>query len=125
MNSTLLLLSQKLRYAARNDKVLEHNMLVVSKRLRQLEERLQSVQATSSAGVDAGPVKELLESFKNDLVSMRAEINEMRETAASREQVAELKALVEAVNPLDFVTINQVKEIVDQRIEKKAASKAK
>ena len=118
MNSTLLLLSQKLRYAARNDKVLEHNLLVISKRLRGLEEKIESLRTSGASGSDAGPVKSIIDEFKGQIIQMRAEINELRETSASREQVAELKALLETINPLDFVTINQAKDLIDARLAK-------
>lgn len=100
--------------------MLEHNLLVLSKRLRGLEEKLDSVSVNGTAQASSSGVKESLDAFRSELIDMRAQINEMRETAASREQVEEIKSLLENINPLDFVTISQVKDLIDQRSAKSA-----
>ena len=132
MNSSILILSQKMKYLVRNEKILGQNLIVLNKKLRALEQRgIGSVVShTSGEGVSTVEVNSLrdeLAVLEEKINSISAEIKELKEkmdsisaSHVSSEELKELKYLVENIDPLEIATLDQVKELI-----KKASRKRK
>lgn len=126
LNSSVLLLSQKMQYLVRNEKILGRNLIVLSKRLKEYE----SDSAGKTGGAlppeflkDFSDIKTKVESHERTLLDLQNEVAEIRDRYAKSDTVSELKYVIDAINPLEFVTVKQVQELLEK--EKSAANKKK
>ncbi len=115
LNSSVLLLSQKMQYLVRNEKILGRNLIVLSKRLKEME--ISGVSGAASGSVPAGLSTQLadfsakLDSHAKQLLDLQTAVEELKEKTVSREEFSELKYVIDAINPLEYVTQKQLAEI--------------
>ena len=120
LNSSILIISQKMKYLVRNEKILGRNLIVLNKKLKTLEERIASGQVGGSN--QAGLSEEAsakIDELNARLNNMDAELSSVKQGTASQEQLQELKYVIDSINPLDFATLQQVKELIDEKTGKK------
>lgn len=127
LNSAVMLLSQKINYISRNEKILGRNLIILNKKLKALESRPSALSTAS--GVDAAGIAALQEQLEelrervsanaHAISDLKQEIERLAETAATKERLQELKYVIDAVNPLDFVTVEQLQEALAQRAPRK------
>ncbi len=115
LNSSILLLSQKMRFLIRNEKILGRNLIVVNKKLKEMQEsRIQGSGPIDSAafGNEFSQISSRLDEITERLVRMESEVENIRQNYAKSEQVSEIKYVVNSINPLEFATLKDVQEIV-------------
>ncbi len=115
LNSSILVITQKMKYVVRNEKVLGRNLIVLNKKLKGLEEKLLAGQFASKSGsseVDVSNLRQKLEESDQRFVELEARLSQLSENAASKEEVQEMHYVVDSINPLQFVTLEQVKGLV-------------
>ena len=123
LNSSILIISQKMKYLVRNEKILGRNLLVLNKKLKSLEEG--GMPGRGAEGIPANLTNELNAlsdaiSRNNEAVEeLKLSIDEIKNNYAKAESLKELKFVVDSINPLDFITAKEVKELIDERIGKK------
>jgi DNA-binding HxlR family transcriptional regulator len=115
LNSSVLLIGQKMQYLVRNEKILGRNLIVLSKRLKELE-----ASGFSSAGGQQVPIglssqltefSAKLDSHAKQLLELQTSVEELKEKTVSREEFSELKYVIDAINPMEYVTQKQLAEI--------------
>lgn len=124
LNSSILIISQKMRYLVRNEKILGRNLLVLNKKLRDFE---GNGGATSPGnGTISEPlsneiakVNESLSDVSNQLAGLRSRIEEISETYAKAGEVKEIKYVIDAIDPQQFVTRNDLKELTGLKAKEK------
>lgn len=115
LNSSVLLIGQKMQYLVRNEKILGRNLIVLSKRLKEME--ISGIPGASAAGVPAGLSGQLadfssrLEAHAKRLLDLQNAVEELKEKTVLREEFSELKYVIDAVNPLEYVTQKQLAEL--------------
>lgn len=119
LNSSILIISQKMKYVVRNEKILGRNLVVLNKKLRNLEDKVESGSGSAVSAEKLAEMVELLRKMGERLAIIDAELSEIRDTYAQKEQLQELKYVIDSINPLEFVTLKQVNELIDQKIGKK------
>ncbi len=120
LNSSVLLLSQKMNYLVRNEKILGRNFIILNKKLKAVEHRKPSASALSGSSEElSAELKDLLdeidERVKNHsliLSEVKSDFAKLGSVYAKQEDLKELKYIVEAINPLEFVTLEQVKDLM-------------
>lgn len=135
LNSSVLLLTQKMNYVVRNEKILGRNLIILNKKLKALESRASSTGVSSAEGTEFPSVQELkdslyaLEEKINQNSAMINDINtsleKMKESFAKAEELKELKYVIDAINPLEFVTLEQAKELMQGKKTVKPKKKKK
>jgi hypothetical protein len=121
LNSSVLIISQKMKYLVRNEKILGRNLLVINKKLK-------SVQQEEGGGMSEEQLAELKNELANlsasidknssSIVDLESSIDSMKEGYAKEETIKEMKYVIDSINPLKFVTIEDVEKIVDEKIGK-------
>lgn len=104
LNSELQTLDSKLNLIAQKIKTMEKNEEIMGRTLITLNEKLEK---TAREG-GAGPAKSSV-------------VDESK--FATKQELRELKALLDTINPLEFATIDQVKELLDDYFKKYQAKK--
>jgi hypothetical protein len=117
-------MGQKMQYLIRNEKILGRNLIVLSKRVKEFE-------ATGGANGNGGGFSEeaaeqlrdvasKLESHAQKLLEIQNDVSDIREHYAKNDRVAEMKYVVDTINPMDFVTLRQFDELLEKKLAKKA-----
>ncbi len=116
LDSNVRLLAQEIKAIKRNERILARNLILLNKKLNELKEE-------KPASVPEDAIKELkdavmrtredLEKLKEDVAFLKKQL----QRTLTSEDVAELKYIVETVNPLEFVTYRQVGELVERKLK--------
>jgi predicted PilT family ATPase len=124
LNSSILVISQKMQYLIRNEKILGRNLIVLSKRIKEFESGGISGSNISEAGLNelrSGLDESLAKSndYGQKILELQAEIQGIRDRYAKQEELKEMKYIVDTIHPLEFVTIKQVQEMIEKKIKEK------
>ena len=101
-------------------------IIVLNKKIRTLEERISSGEFGAGASLGGGDVSQLLEKLEENnrkIAELEAQISQLKEGTASQEQLQELKYVIDSINPLEFATIAQVKDIIESKLGKEERKK--
>jgi hypothetical protein len=116
LNSSILLITQKIKYLVRNEKILGRNLVVLNKKIRGIEDKVVS-QPTAQA--EGGANSADVEALKQKVSLLEAQIEDMRSRTASNESLKELKYVIDSINPLEFATLSQVRDLIDKKLKEK------
>lgn len=123
LNSSVLLLSQKMQYLVRNEKILGRNLIVLSKRLKEIEaggiSTVGSAAVPENLSVQLAEFASKLDSHGQKILEMQNEIAGFKDQFALREELKEVKYVIDAINPLEFVTQKQLNEWNEKTRKKK------
>ncbi len=139
MSASLASLDAKLKLIAQRLKILENNEQVIGRTLVTHNKKLKELEASISAGggkVDVGKLKdEIREELKAEKIAAgneiappiddamprreSADIRDLKKAVEElRQQVAELKYITDSINPLEYITLEQLNDVVDRKLEK-------
>ena len=119
LNSSIMLISQKMKYLVRNEKILGRNLIVLNKKLKRMDEKMDSGTLGGMSSEDMEGINKNLKKMNERLALIEAQLSEIRETYAMTEQLQELKYVIDSINPLEFVTLDQVNKLIDEKTGKK------
>ena len=119
LNSSIMLISQKMKYVVRNEKILGRNLIVLNKKLKRIDEKMESGTLGGMSSEDLAGLNKNLKKMNERLALIEAQLSEIRETYAMSEQLQELKYVIDSINPLEFVTLDQVNKLIDEKTGKK------
>ena len=127
LNSSILIITQKMKYVVRNEKILGRNLIVLNKKLKALEERIASgqvgVASVGEGGEASQDVLQQLQENSRQLAELQAQLQGLSERAASKEELQEMHYVVDSINPLQFVTLEQAKDLVAGKTPRKRKAK--
>ncbi|MEK6970840.1 MAG: hypothetical protein AABW68_04080 [archaeon] len=117
LNAAVLVITQKIKYLVRNEKILGRNLIVINKRVRDI----QAQNASSSNTGVSDSVKMVLDDVSRQvgaisqrLVELEAKVEDISRSSAKSEDVREIKYIVDTLNPLHFITVEQAKEMMEK-----------
>ena len=120
LNSAVSLLTQKMKHLARNEKILGQNLIVLNKKINAIK---QAQETNSNIPADLLQRLEKMEKQIDNQQSATSQLNDLLSKYArenlSGSDLMEFKHLIQSVNPLDFVTIEQLKDYVGSVLAKK------
>ena len=115
LNSSILLMTQKIKYIVRNEKILGRNLIVLNKKIKTLDEKITLNPQGKGSDVDSEEVN----SLKQQVSMLQAQVEDLGSRLATKEEIKELKYVIDSINPLEFTTLSQVKEMIDKSKDKK------
>jgi vacuolar-type H+-ATPase subunit I/STV1 len=110
LNSSILLMTQKIKYVVRNEKILGRNLIVLNKKIKTMEEKANMPKDLGGEGVNSEDIVTL----KKKLEMMQAQLDDISQRMVSKEELQELKYIIDSINPLEFATLSQVKEMIER-----------
>lgn len=140
MTASLASLDAKIRLIAQQLKILENNEQVISRTLVGYGKKIKDLETAQAAGASALDLGKLKESLKEELKAGLAagssgELGPPLEEASPRtsaqltdlraqldelaKEVKELRYIVDSINPLEYVTLDQLNEAIDRKNQKK------
>lgn len=120
LNSAISIISQKMKHLVRNEKILGRNLLILNKKIKSL----QDSGAGAGEGLPANVSEELelikkqLEESRSMLDGLSAQLSALKRNFVTSDQLKELKYVIDSINPLEYATVSQVKEMIDERLGK-------
>ncbi len=114
LNSSILIITQKMKYVVRNEKILGRNLIVLNKKLKALEERIATGQIPGggAGGQQVQDFEQRLHESSQRVAELEARVQQLSENTASKEELQEMHYVVDSINPLQFVTLEQVKDLL-------------
>jgi len=116
LDSNLRVVAQQLSQIKRNERILARNLIALNKKINELRE------SSGSGGVDSTKIQELedrIVRMREDIMKIQEDVEYLKQQlqrTLTSEDVAELKYIVETVNPLEFVTYKQVGDLVEKKL---------
>ncbi|MFH1224894.1 MAG: hypothetical protein V1676_03745 [Candidatus Diapherotrites archaeon] len=129
LNASILIISQKLKYIVRNEKILGRNLIVLNRKVRELVAGGIS-GAAGASGKEVADLQNEVARLSQEVSSISAShadmqdlLNRVKDKSATAESVQEIKYLLDSINPVEFVTAKDVEEIVEKKLGKKTGKK--
>jgi predicted RNase H-like nuclease (RuvC/YqgF family) len=114
LNSSILLITQKMKYLVRNEKILGRNLIVLNKKIKALDDKINEGNLEEKQSLAS--ITEI-EKLSNRIESLENENADLRSRMASKEDFKEIKFVVDSINPLEFASLSQVRELIDKRMD--------
>ncbi|MFA5763570.1 MAG: hypothetical protein WC915_02055 [archaeon] len=110
LNSSILLMTQKIKYIVRNEKILGRNLIVLNKKIKTMEEKSNMPKELGGEGANSVDIIDV----KKKLEMMQAQLDDISQRMVGKEELQELKYIIDSINPLEFATLSQVKEMIER-----------
>jgi len=117
LDANVRVLAQQIRAIKKNERILARNLILLSRKVAELKET-----AGRSSGVDEEKIRQLMDMIthtREDIAKLREDVEYLKRQlhhTLTSEDIAELKYIVETVNPLEFVTYKQIGELVEKKL---------
>ena len=123
LNSSIALISQKIKHIVRNEKILGRNLIVLNKKFKAMQEQKSTGEVPENLQEDLELVAKKLQENSQKIEDLQATLDSLKKDFVSAEELKELRYVIDSINPLEFATLDQVRQIVEEKIRKKAAKK--
>jgi hypothetical protein len=110
LQSSILVLSQKIKYLVHNEKILGRNILVLNKKIAS-----KSGGSGSGSNISDDQINKILEKQKEletKIKSLESTLQTFSKRYAKEEDLKEMKYIIDNINPLEFTTVEQVKKMI-------------
>lgn len=112
LQSSILVLSEKIKYLVHNEKILSRNILVLNKKV--------AAKGGGHTGINAA-TNEQFKELQADIKELKTKIKAIKSTLemisrryAKAEDLKEMKYIVDNINPLEYTTVEQVKKLIKE-----------
>ena len=106
MDSKVNLLAERLKTVESNSEIAGRTLLALKDQVKRGPSSGSSSNASYASSVDLGPLS-------SDVKALQSEIKELKV------QVEQMKYVLDSINPLEYATVDQVKELLDEKLKKK------
>ncbi len=104
LDAKLGLVAERIRMIEKNEEVIGRTLVSLNEKIKKLEER---GGAGAGGGVGAAEFEEL-----------RKAVEKLGQEAATKTELNDLRYVLDTINPLEYATIDQVRELVEEMAEK-------
>ncbi|MCX6802895.1 MAG: hypothetical protein NT067_07380 [Candidatus Diapherotrites archaeon] len=118
MNSAISILSQKMRHLTRNEKILGRNLIVLNKKIKEMAEQGETRDVPEAVLKKFEEIQKKVDQMDKKFEELNIAIANTNRKFVSAEELKELRYVVDSINPLNLATLDQVKEIVKNAVEK-------
>ncbi|MCR4369406.1 MAG: hypothetical protein NUV67_05880 [archaeon] len=126
LNSSILVISQKIKYLVRNEKILGRNLLVLNKKLKALQDARGGGSVPEDLQKQLSEISSRLSQNAEGIARLESEVENIKQNYAKAESVAEIKYVIDSINPMEFVTLKDVRELVGgQKAQERPQKKKK
>ncbi|MDD3178416.1 MAG: hypothetical protein PHR26_02765 [Candidatus ainarchaeum sp.] len=112
LQSSLLVLRQKIKYLVHNEKILGRNILVLNKKIASKTET-----TNNSTGLNFQEIKDItkrMDNIEKKIEHLEHSLELFSKKFAKEEDLKEMKYIIDNINPLEYATISQVKKIIKE-----------
>ena len=124
LNSAVLVLGQKMQFLVRNEKILGRNLLVLNKKIEDFQKVKGTDEAGSLGSKELEGLRQEFEANSAELGRLSRSVSELRDALeqvkinyAKSEDLKEVKYVIDAINPLEFVSVKQLDSLLEKRLK--------
>jgi hypothetical protein len=110
LQSSILVLRQKLKYLVHNEKILGRNILILNKKIASNNNSDSEGSFASNDKLDKILAK--VEEFDSRIKGIESTLEMFSKRYARQEDLKEMKYIIDNINPLEYTTIDQVKKML-------------
>jgi len=110
LQSSILVLSQKIKYLVHNEKILGRNILVLNKKIATVGTGAGAGNGTSSEELKVAISKQ--KELESRLKQIESTLELFSKRYARSDELKEMKYVIDNINPLEYTTVDQVKKII-------------
>lgn len=127
LDSKMRVVAQRMKIIEKNEQIIGKTLISHNKKLKELEDAMGGgAPRTIGEQPDMEQVRSLVDEFKktsidvkNTIESLRKEVKKSWETIDKiKEELTEMKYVLDTINPAAYVTVEQVKEIIDEKMKR-------
>jgi len=119
LNSKVQVIAQRMKIIERNEEIIGKTLIGHNKMLKELEDELTALKAGGTAATDAESldqgalkeIKDIAKEAKRQIDSSKKDIDLIKS------ELAEIKYVLDAINPVAYATIDQVADLVEDKID--------
>jgi len=112
LQSSLLVLRQKIKYLVHNEKILGRNILILNKKIAASNSSDNKEGFASNETLEK--IMSKLEALEGRMKGIESNIEMFSKRFAKAEDLKEMKYVIDNINPLEYTTIEQVKKIIQE-----------
>jgi len=113
LQSSILVLSQKIKYLVHNEKILGRNILILNKKIAATTNDSQKGE-TNITNSEIKEIHEKQKALESRLKQIEATLEFFSKRYARNEELKEMKYIIDNINPLEYTTVAQVKKIIKE-----------
>ena len=120
LNTSIQLITQKLNAMVRYEKILGRNLVVLNKKIKELQDAKQGESALSPAmDSELAEISKRLAQNGDAIARLQSDADYIKQNYAKAEEVSEIKYVIDSINPMEFVTVKDVQDLVSPGVKKK------
>lgn len=112
LQSSILVLSEKIKYLVHNEKILSRNILVLNKKVAAKADSIGSGNGLTSEQMQQ--ILTEIKEVKSKIKSIESTLEMFSKRYAKAEELKEMKYIVDNINPLEYTTVSQVKNLIKE-----------
>ena len=116
MNSAISILSQKMRHLTRNEKILGRNLIVLNKKIKEMDEGSDSQQMSEELVKNFAGFEKEMGRVNKRIEQLNIVMASQSKKYVSSDELKELRYIIDSINPLELATLDQVKDIVKREL---------
>jgi len=112
LQSSILVLSEKIKYLVHNEKILSRNILILNKKVA-----AKADSTGNSAGFNSEQMQQILteiKEIKSKIRNIESSLEIFSKRYAKAEELKEMKYIIDNINPLEYTTVSQVKTLIKE-----------
>jgi hypothetical protein len=113
LQSSILVLSQKIKYLVHNEKILGRNILILNKKIAS-----KTGGSGGSSEITDEQINKIIEKQKTietKIKNIEAMLENFSKRYAKAEDLKEMKYIIDNINPLEYTTVDQVKKLIKDK----------
>ena len=110
LQSSILVLSEKIKYLVHNEKILSRNILILNKKVASKGDGGSGVNAATSEQFKDLQLE--IKELKTKIKGLESSLEMISKRYAKAEDLKEMKYIVDNINPLEYTTVDQVKKLI-------------
>lgn len=107
LDSKISLIAQKLRTIEQNEDIIGRTIVAHNNKLKEMEEKL--------ANLGNMPSSESAQSIEGSAANTQDLLDLKRQIEDLRKEVSEMRYVLNSINPLEFATLDQVKDLLNEK----------
>jgi len=115
LQSSLLVLRQKIKYLVHNEKILGRNILVLNKKIASANSPDNQESFAFNERIE--DILKKMKEVENRMKGIESNLEMFSKRYARAEDLKEMKYVVDNINPLEYTTIEQVKKLIKEEMK--------
>jgi len=112
LQSSILVLSQKIKYLVHNEKILGRNILILNKKVAGA-----SLGNGNASSIDDAQLRKIIDKqteIEGRLKAIESTLELFSKRFAKADELKEMKYIIDNINPLEYTTVDQVKKLIKE-----------